>query len=644
MYQLEWALSPSLDASEAPGVLYPSGVDEKAIARVFLTVWAEHCVECAVPDCYAVCPLYVRRRDRKCARFRNGIYANPEYSGMYPFGADISFRRWAKLEAELSGRVVTLAGARRRQRWDQRIIPVVNSVSEALSFISPKRKLNGAYKALRDWEIASNRPEKLQGQLDEFIVEVWNPSPQTCQLIVESFQDRMLSRHSLVITPGHNLHRIPYDSMNVDVAHENGRIYLYPDSDNEVRLIFTWLALVGYAARSKPDRPPATDADSRNSVAVVPDPEGRIKSRKPAAKVKCLVWDLDNTLWQGTLAEDGPEACCPGRELLEIVRRLDERGIVQSIASKNDHETAWAKIEQLGVADYFLYPMINWEPKSVSIQTIAQKLNIGLDTLAFVDDSPAERAQVADSLPQVRTYAETELEKLLSLPEFDVPVTSESKLRRLSYLEESRRKTLATNFVGGNEEFLRSCRLVAELFTPVEAAHKDRCLELLQRSNQLNLTSRRYDRAEFERLMAQPEVLKIACSCHDRFGNYGTVGFACVDLSGSVPLLRDFVFSCRVAKKKVENAFLAWLTQQLSEMGYQKLTAQFVPTDRNGALRSVIDEVGFVAGDPTCGHTCLELPQKTIPWADIVAVSDHGVDLPTATPTMWQDRDAGQHG
>jgi FkbH-like protein len=640
MYQLEWALN---SASEGLTVLHPSRVDEKAIARVFLTVWAEHCVECAVPDCYSVCPLYVRRRDRKCARFRNGIYPNPEYSGMYPFGADISFRRWAKLEARLSGRVVILARARRRQLWDRRIISVLNSVSEALSWVSPKRKLNGGYKALREWLIASNRPDASQGRLDEFMVEVWNPSPQPCRLIVESFQDRVLSRHSLSIAPGHNLHRIPYDSMSIDLSRQDERIYLYPDSDNEVRLIFTWLALVGYAARSKPNRTPTGDANSGNFEWIAPDAAVRVKAPKPAAKVKCLVWDLDNTLWQGILAEDGPEACHPRPELLEIVRRLDERGIVQSIASKNDHDTAWAKMKQLGMEDYFLYPMINWGPKSGSIQSIAQELNIGIDTLAFVDDSAAERAQVADSLPQVRTYAETELDKLLSLPEFDVPVTSESKLRRLSYLEESRRKTLASKFVGGNEEFLRTCRLVAELFTPVEAGHKERCLELLQRSNQLNLTSRRYDRTEFERLMAQPQLLKVACSCHDRFGDYGTVGFACVDLSGSEPLLRDLVFSCRVAKKKVENAFLAWLMQELSEMGYQRLMAQFVPTDRNGALRSVIDEVGFVSGDISQGSLYLEV-QKPIPWADIVVVHGDDVESQTATPANCRDGDGSQHG
>jgi FkbH-like protein len=649
MYQLEWGLNSTPQQRERPAVVHASEVDESAIERVYQMVWAEHCVECAIPDCYAVCPLYVRRGDGRCARFRNGIQPNPEYSGMYPFGADISFRRWAKLEAELRGRTVSLDSERRRQQWDRRIIPAINSVSEALSSISPKRKLNGAYKAFRDWQTTSNDPQAEHGQLDEFIVEVWNPSPQSCQLIVESFQDQVRSRHSLAIAPGRNLHRVPYEEMNVDLSRQDGRIYLYPDSDNEVRLIFTWLGLVGYAASAKPNRNSVVDAGSSNSKAAsTSSSEGRVKTRKPAAKVKCLVWDLDNTLWQGTLAEDGAEACQARPELLQIVRLLDERGIVQSIASKNDHDIAWAKVKELGVEDYFLYPMINWGPKSDSIEAIARELNIGVDTLAFIDDSAVERAQVADALPQVRVYAETELGKLLSLPEFDVPVTSESKLRRISYLEESRRKNLATNFVGGNEEFLRSCRLVAELFAPVDAAHQGRCLELLQRSNQLNLTSRRYDRAEFDRLLAQPELLKIACSCHDRFGDYGTVGFAVVDLSGAEPLLRDFVFSCRVAKKKVENAFLAWLLQQFSDMGYHKLTAQFVPTERNGALRAVIDEVGFVPGDPGQaspyqGAQYLELLQKDIPWSDIVTVSDQGVDLPTAAPASGRGRDGGQH-
>lgn len=144
MYQLEWASEES-HAERSKGVVYPSRVDAGEVKRVYLALWEEHCVECAVPECYAVCPLYVARRDRKCARFRGGIFPNPEYSGMYPFGADISFRRWGKLEAKLDGRIVSLNAAQRRQATDRNVIALLNPVSTALSILSPSRRLNGAY-------------------------------------------------------------------------------------------------------------------------------------------------------------------------------------------------------------------------------------------------------------------------------------------------------------------------------------------------------------------------------------------------------------------------------------------------------------------------------------------------------------------
>lgn len=638
MYQLEWS-SDGSRAAKSKGAVYPSRVDAGEVKRVYLALWEEHCVECAVPECYAVCPLYVPRRDRKCARFRGGIYPNPEYSGMYPFGADISFRRWGKLEAKLEGRIVSLNAARRRQATDRNVIALLNPVSTALSILSPSRRLNGAYHEFRDWQLQNHSEADLQGRIDELLIEVWNPSSESCRLIVECFRDQVLSRHALVLNPGHNLQRIPYAELGVDVSRHGGKMYLYPDHDAEVRLIFTWLALVGYqedheltAVRSSaPNQSSHSVSPSNGSSAESAPPQVQQPPMdmpvqdapaKALPKIKCVVWDLDNTLWAGTLAEDGPDACKLRPGIRELIEGLDARGIIQSIASRNDHQSAWALVERMGIQEYFVYPMINWGPKSRGLEQIAQELNINLDTLAFVDDMAPERAQITQILPQVRVYAETDTDKLLARPEFDVPVTSESKLRRLSYLAEAQRKNVAAGFAAGNEDFLRSCQLVAELFTPADAGQAERCLELLQRSNQLNLTSRRYERSAFENLMADAQKVKIALACHDKFGDYGTVGFACVDFSGQKPLLQDFVMSCRVAKKHVENAFFAWLMQTLGAMGNESLQADFLATERNGVLRSVLDEVGFLSRGESGKVEHLELSRRTIVWADIVEVRE----------------------
>ncbi|GDY50033.1 hypothetical protein SVIO_006560 [Streptomyces violaceusniger] len=123
---------------------------------------------------------------------------------------------------------------------------------------------------------------------------------------------------------------------------------------------------------------------------------------EPATIVKCLVWDLDNTLWQGTLLEDG-EVTLPA-SVEKLIAELDSRGILQSVASKNDHDQAWQRLEALGVAEYFLLPRIGWGPKSDSVREIAAEFGFALGTIAFVDDQPAERAEVQFHLPEVRTY------------------------------------------------------------------------------------------------------------------------------------------------------------------------------------------------------------------------------------------------
>ncbi len=153
---------------------------------------------------------------------------------------------------------------------------------------------------------------------------------------------------------------------------------------------------------------------------------------EPATIVKCLVWDLDNTLWQGTLLEDG-EVTLPA-SVEKLIAELDGRGILQSVASKNDHDQAWQRLEALGVAEYFLLPRIGWGPKSDSVREIAAELGFALGTIAFVDDQPAERAEVPFHLPEVRAYTPEQLSGLADRPEFSPPtVTVDAGRRRQMY-------------------------------------------------------------------------------------------------------------------------------------------------------------------------------------------------------------------
>src|SRR5262249_6479910 len=158
------------------------------------------------------------------------------------------------------------------------------------------------------------------------------------------------------------------------------------------------------------------------------------------------VWDLDNTLWDGVLVENGASGVKLKPGVLDVVRELDRRGILQSIASKNNPDEAAAVLTQLGIAEFFLAPQVSWMPKSAGIDTIARTLNIGLDTILFVDDTPFELEQVRSACPGVRVLDASESLRLADRPDCDVRVTAEAGLRRQMYREEAVRQEAAASF------------------------------------------------------------------------------------------------------------------------------------------------------------------------------------------------------
>jgi FkbH-like protein len=376
-------------------------------------------------------------------------------------------------------------------------------------------------------------------------------------------------------------------------------------AEPEKRLIFTWLDFVRYAAGRR----------------------AGVAGPRPADKVKCVAWDLDNTVWRGILAETAePSSLEARREALELMRALDERGVIQTVVSKNTHDEAWEVLTRLGIQDYFVYPAINWGAKSENLKAVAERINIDLNTFALIDDSAFERGEVKTALPQVRVYADTEMTGLLRLPELDLPITEASRIRRLSYLAEMRRETIQASFQGTYDDFIASCEMKLRIFEPVAEGELLRCWELVQRSNQLNLSSRRYALPEFKALVADPAVFGLAFECGDRFGEYGIVGFASVADTGPSATLVDFVLSCRVAQKKVEYTFFKWLAQELRGLGKGELLANLVVTKKNKPLRQVFSELPFQVLEQTEAtlRLRLDLSEPTV-GRDLLAVSADGL-------------------
>jgi FkbH-like protein len=307
-------------------------------------------------------------------------------------------------------------------------------------------------------------------------------------------------------------------------------------------------------------------------------------------RIKCVVWDLDNTLWEGVLLEDAEVQVRPA--VVEHIRRLDRMGVLHSVASKNDHGTAMAKLRELGLDDLFLYPQISWNAKSASIRRIAARLNLGLDAFAFVDDQEFELAEVAHEVPEVTRVDAAEIDTALVRPEFQPRfVTDESAQRRGMYRSQLAREELETEFVGTNEEFLAGLDM---LFTiaPAEREDLQRAEELTVRTNQLNSTGRTYSYEELDALRSSPGHLLLVASLTDRFGSYGKIGVALVEKGSPDWRLNMMLMSCRVMSRGVGTVLLGHIMRLARDAG-AGLRADFVETGRNRMMQITYAFSGF---------------------------------------------------
>ncbi len=321
-----------------------------------------------------------------------------------------------------------------------------------------------------------------------------------------------------------------------------------------------------------------------------PEPGGADPVPTRQGRVKCVVWDLDNTLWDGVLLEDS--AVTPRAEARAAIETLDRRGILNSIASRNDHDAAMDRLSMLGLADYFLYPQINWNPKSTSVQAVATRLNIGLDALAFVDDQPFERDEVAFAHPQVLCVDPVDVPSVLAADEFNPRfVTEESRARRSMYRGGIEREQAEQSFVGTSDEFLASLRMVLAI-SPARTEDLRRAEELTVRTNQLNSTGITYSYEELEASARSPEHLLLVAGLTDRYGSYGTIGLALVEQGAAAWTLKLLLMSCRVAARGVGGVLLGHIARLASQAG-ARLEAEFIPTGRNRPMYVTYRFLGF---------------------------------------------------
>lgn len=319
--------------------------------------------------------------------------------------------------------------------------------------------------------------------------------------------------------------------------------------------------------------------------------------------IKCVVWDLDHTIWHGVLLEHDQLVLREG--IREILATLDSWGIINSIASKNNHEDAIKQLELFGIKEYFLYPQINWDLKSNSIQRIKEKLNIGIDAIAFIDDQPFERDEVSFVHDQVTCLDVDQITNILTRfkPRF---ITDESSLRRKMYLDDDTRNQEEQE-IGNNRKFLESLQLE---FAIHRATVNDlqRVEELTVRTNQLNATGYSYSYDELEALIKSPDHHLFVSELVDKYGSYGKIGVAMVSCEGNVWTLKLLLMSCRVMSRGVGGVLLNYIMNLAREQGC-RLQAEFLPTDRNRLMFVTYKFAGFQeAGTLDNGGMLLEHP------------------------------------
>src|SRR3990172_7699845 len=295
-------------------------------------------------------------------------------------------------------------------------------------------------------------------------------------------------------------------------------------------------------------------------------------------KIKCVVWDLDNTLWHGVLAENDEVSL--KQEVVTIIETLDRRGILQSVASKNDFDQVMAQLEVFGLHDFFLYPQINWNSKAAAIRNIAESINIGLNTIAFIDDQPFERHEVNFTYPEVLCIDAGNVDTILELPQMKPHfVTEDSKNRRLMYMSDIKRSKLEQAFQGPQEAFLATLDMV---FTLSDATEDDlqRAEELTVRTNQLNTTGYTYSYEELKHFCLSESHKLVVASLTDKFGPYGKIGLALIEKKPDVWIIKLLLMSCRVMSRGVGTILINHIRKEAKRHGV-KLHAEMIPNDRN---------------------------------------------------------------
>lgn len=347
--------------------------------------------------------------------------------------------------------------------------------------------------------------------------------------------------------------------------------------------------------------PAATIALAQNVAGIVKSVYGKSK--------KCLVLDLDNTLWGGVIGDDGLQNLILGRDhpvgeafldFQRYVRELRQRGIILAVCSKNDPANAKEGFSHpdsvLKLEDFSCFKA-NWIPKPQSIREIAAELNIGLDSIVFVDDNPAERALVEDQLPEVAVpEMGSDVSRFAEVLEqqryFEVHALVQDDLNRADYYASNAQRSSSQNSFQDYGEFLASLEMTAEI-GPFAQVYLERITQLINKTNQFNLTTRRCTVAEMESVSKDPNYIALWGRLSDKFGDNGLVTVLIGKMENGVVEIEVWLMSCRVFHREMELAMFDAFIELCQARGIKKIVGQYIPTKKNAIVAEHYANLGF---------------------------------------------------
>lgn len=560
---------------------------KKIVTARTTSPWSEHCVECVWPTCYSTCSLYDPREDKACRLFVDGMQRIDNNGGLNSYIIKLRLKKWGKLwtPGTVRGFSVTTAF-------------FIEAVNIFAGRIATSKILPSCIRVFLSTNIYKVKKRLFRipvdkNLMDSFLIEVYNPNSVDVGITISIRPDcedvcQMFFQEGLILKPGFNRFEVPVVKIGkrVDLTKSFSMDISYDQKIDRVELYFGFMDFITKANESQ------NSASKQN-------------------KIKCVVWDLDNTIWDGILIEDGISNIFLKEKIRDVIVELDSRGILQSVASKNKHEDAMAAIKKFALEEYFLYPQISWDPKSESIKKIAKALNIGIETFLFVDDQMFEREEVKAGCKGINILDSLEYLKIPDLEECNLPKTAEAKNRRKMYRQEERRSIVMANGSEDYMDFLKTCQLKMKIGS-LNESNEERVYELAQRTNQMNFSGNRYSREVLKAMQHKDSIETMVIECEDIYGSYGIVGFSVIDLNEMA--LIDLMFSCRIQSKRAEHALLTYVLSKHLHRSVGGFKIHYKKTEKNTPSSKVFDEMGFVDQEKVDDVIVLSFPQdKSVP-------------------------------